>query len=638
MRSLVQLAGSAQERLLLLRHCVATKLTHIARFASAELYEHATRELQEAIEGEIRAIAKVLPSEFEGDAMRMARMPLSMGGLGITKMTKDSAAVAAMCSAASALARLEASCRAKRPDVTWAADLMRRTLDAGGGAQAGEAAASEEQTQADDASEKDGVEAEAGGGAREPAGGGLDERQKFAEAIADAAETALAQMEQSERGRQEKDPLARPRSGAGQTVECTLAKGWAVAARRRARVTALRGKARKRHEDLTTTVIKSKTPGAEPRKVAHAIPRTFGDLAQAAAKDNNKLQMKVNVHEHALDWIRIYEESKHNEATICRLNDLLLTGTSAVFTAIPSCTAMKVGNKQLAFRLRMQFGLKAKLSGFYSPDAYELACTMAKKEQGMRHDATVDAFLSTAVASNLVACREPEKHFECHNGTGTSVTPDGVIVLEDSTVVGIDVCYAGTAAAGKSLIEDKKWGRGTPSDRSAAMAARAQTMETVADALKRGDITAREAQKARYDIALKVKSSYHPGYVRPLELGGADFLCVCLSYFGGWRSPVGEVMPKVGHTGDNEPTHSHEERYGSRTWGDSTHKQACLQAITVATVNSTYNWMANKARRTLEDVLDVRARDRRPKLPPPVAQSGRAGAGVEREAEARPVA
>ena len=57
--------------------------------------------------------------------------------------------------------------------------------------------ASEEQAQADDASEKDGVEADAGGGAREPAGGGLDERQKIAEAIADAAEAALTQMEQS---------------------------------------------------------------------------------------------------------------------------------------------------------------------------------------------------------------------------------------------------------------------------------------------------------------------------------------------------------------------------------------------------------------------------------------------------------
>ena len=97
-------------------------------------------------------------------------------------------------------------------------------------------------------------------------------------------------------------------------------------------------------------------------------------------------------------------------------------------------------------------------------------------------------------------------------------------------------------------------------------------------------------------------------------------------------------MSKVGHTGDGEPTHSHEEKYGSRTWGDSTHKQACLQAITVATVNATYDWMANEARQTLEDVLDVRAHDRRPKLPPPVAQAGRAGAGAEREAEARPVA
>jgi hypothetical protein len=29
--------------------------------------------------------------------------------------------------------------------------------------------------------------------------------------------------------------------------------------------------------------------------------------------------------------------------------------------------------------------------------------------------------------------------------------------------------------------------------------------------------------------------------------------------------------------------------------------------------------MVNKARQTLEDVLDVRAHDRRPKLPPPVA-------------------
>ena len=46
----------------------------------------------------------------------------------------------------------------------------------------------------------------------------------------------------------------------------------------------------------------------------------------------------------------------------------------------------------------------------------------------------------------------------------------------------------------------------------------------------------------------------------------------------------------------------------------------------------------NKARRVLEDVLDVRAHDRRPKVPPPVAQAGRASTGVEREAGAQAAA
>jgi hypothetical protein len=48
--------------------------------------------------------------------------------------------------------------------------------------------------------------------------------------------------------------------------------------------------------------------------------------------------------------------------------------------------------------------------------------------------------------------------------------------------------------------------------------------------------------------------------------------------------------------------------------------------------------MANKVRRTLKDVLDVRAHDRRPKVPPPVAQTGRESTGVEREAEAQAAA
>ena len=44
--------------------------------------------------------------------------------------------------------------------------------------------------------------------------------------------------------------------------------------------------------------------------------------------------------------------------------------------------------------------------------------------------------------------------------------------------------------------------------------------------------------------------------VQPLALKGARFLCVCIGYMGGWRSPIGEVMDMVEHSGDEEEHHS----------------------------------------------------------------------------------
>ena len=127
------------------------------------------------------------------------------------------------------------------------------------------------------------------------------------------------------------------------------------------------------------TRIKGKGPEAEVKEVFATIPTSFDDLVHKAAKDNNKLQHKINVHEHALNWIRIYEESKHKQNICCRLEDCLLLGTSAAFTAIPSCRAMQIKHKQLAFRLRMQFGLKSKLGGFCEEDAFQLALAMGKR-------------------------------------------------------------------------------------------------------------------------------------------------------------------------------------------------------------------------------------------------------------------
>ena len=270
---------------------------------------------------------------------------------------------------------------------------------------------------------------------------------------------------------------------------------------------------------------------------------------------------------------------------------------------------MRVKAGQLAFRIRMQFGMKAKLGGFYEMDAYELALMMGQKERNVRHDVVNDALLDVSVASNLVACREPDKHFHCHNGTGLSVCPDGVIILEDGTVVGIDVVFAASAAAAREQIREKRWGRGAPQDREAAQAERAEVHARVGEEVRQGRMSAREAQDARYKIGLKKESSYHSGYEKPLALGGAVFLCVCLSYFGGWRSPLGEYTERVGHTGDEESIYSHEARFEhpARTWASVTHKQFSMQATTVATVNATYDWVAAEAKRVMREVLGVRA-------------------------------
>ena len=132
--------------------------------------------------------------------------------------------------------------------------------------------------------------------------------------------------------------------------------------------------------------------------------------------------------------------------------------------------------------------------------------------------------------SNLVACREPERHFECHNGTGLSVCPDGIVILEDGTPIGFDVTFAATEASGRQVIREKRYGKGAPRDREAALEEREAVHEHTRAARARGDMTQREAQDARHKIALiKVESSYHSGYVKPLSLKGARFLCVCLS-------------------------------------------------------------------------------------------------------------
>ena len=54
------------------------------------------------------------------------------------------------------------------------------------------------------------------------------------------------------------------------------------------------------------------------------------------------------------------------------------------------------------------------------------------------------------------------------------------------------------------------------------------------------------------------------------------------------------------------------------------YRQFSLQAVAVATVNATYSWVESEARRVLREVLNVREKERRQEVTPPVACTRRA--------------
>ena len=106
-------------------------------------------------------------------------------------------------------------------------------------------------------------------------------------------------------------------------------------------------------------------PGEEePRVISRDIPETLGDMVVKAGQDNNHLQKVVNVHESAFTWVRRYKTS-NSASEKRRLRDLLLPGTSAVFTAIPSSPRMRVPHEAYAFRIRQQFALPALLCAWH---------------------------------------------------------------------------------------------------------------------------------------------------------------------------------------------------------------------------------------------------------------------------------
>ena len=62
---------------------------------------------------------------------------------------------------------------------------------------------------------------------------------------------------------------------------------------------------------------------------------------------------------------------------------------------------MEVNHKALAFRIRMQFGLRAQIGGWHNTSAEELVREITAFYRLRRHNEVVDAIILAALESNL---------------------------------------------------------------------------------------------------------------------------------------------------------------------------------------------------------------------------------------------
>ena len=300
------------------------------------------------------------------------------------------------------------------------------------------------------------------------------------------------------------------------------------------------------------------------------------------------------------------------------LENLRLKGTSAVFTALPSARKYRISAGALAFRIRQGLQLAAQVQGQYNMPADELVCVMAHRYKIKRHDAVVDALLEAGWEADIVSLREVCKHFKDPNGTGLSVTPDGVLILHDGTGVAFDVTIVNTLGE-VAAMRNKNKGHGTPAARKRALDERAATHKRVREAVKAGTMTPLEAQEARDAAAQAVQAAYHCGYELPTRLGGCVFKCVGLTPLGGWFSGARDWMESAVHTGDQAGSMCYDPRYehASKTWASSKHRQATMQATGIAQATATYKWVQDKARQELIRDMGARAKATVPVLTPP---------------------
>ena len=193
------------------------------------------------------------------------------------------------------------------------------------------------------------------------------------------------------------------------------------------------------------------------------------------------------------------------------------------------------------------------------------------------------------------------------------------------TVIALDVTVVGSGDAAKEMIRRKTVGWGSLGALEKARRARADTWERVRRAEEDGAMGRREAEEERQRAATLVQQAWSGGYKRACEVGGAVFVPMAMTPYGGWhredKDSAESWTRRTTHTGDNVGYYEFDQRFEhpGRTWASATHRAFSFACVGAAMANETWKFVLAKSKQAMKQVLGIKDEAARMKVTPPLA-------------------
>ena len=135
----------------------------------------------------------------------------------------------------------------------------------------------------------------------------------------------------------------------------------------------------------------------------------------------------------------------------------------------------------------------------------------------------------------------------------------------------------------------------------------------------------RAAEEVRQRAATLIQQAWSGGYKRACEVGGAVFVPMAMTPYGGWhredKDSAESWTRRTTHTGDNVGYYEFDQRFEhpGRTWASATHRAFSFACVGAAMANETWKFVQTKSKHAMKQVLGIKNEAARMKVTPPLA-------------------